>query len=36
MISIQLLEYFIRKDLDENAPRTMAVLDPLEVFIEDA
>ena len=33
MTSIQLLEHCIRKDLDANSPRTMAVLSPLKVVI---
>lgn len=33
IISIKLLENFIRKELDEKAPRTMAVIDPLRVNI---
>ena len=31
IISIKLLEHCIRKDLDRNAPRTMAVIDPIKI-----
>lgn len=34
VVDVRLLEHFIRKDLDENAPRTYCVLDPLKVVIE--
>ena len=34
VIELSLLEHFIRRDLEENAPRAMAVLDPLRVVIE--
>lgn len=30
-VPVHRLEYHIRQDLDANAPRTMAVLDPLKV-----
>ena len=33
-IDIALLEHCVRKDLNEHAPRVMAVLDPLKVVIE--
>ena len=33
IISIQLLEHYMRRDLDQNSPRTMAVLSPLKVRI---
>lgn len=33
VISIKLLEHCIRKDLNERAPRTMAVVEPIEVHI---
>jgi glutaminyl-tRNA synthetase len=33
IISINLLEHCIRKELDNDAPRTMAVVDPIEVLI---
>lgn len=33
-ISYQLLEHCVRKDLDENAPRTLAVVEPIKVLIE--
>eukprot|EP01016_Furgasonia_blochmanni_P028774 TRINITY_DN3027_c0_g1_i1.p1 TRINITY_DN3027_c0_g1~~TRINITY_DN3027_c0_g1_i1.p1 ORF type:complete len:514 (-),score=174.75 TRINITY_DN3027_c0_g1_i1:218-1759(-) len=33
IISIKLLEHCIRKDLDKNAPRTMAVVDPVKVIL---
>lgn len=36
IISINLLEHCIRKELDEKAPRTMAVVDPIEVRISNA
>lgn len=35
VIDVRLLEHFIRKDLDENAPRTHCVIDPLKVVIDD-
>lgn len=34
VVDIKLLEHFIRKDLDENAPRTYCVTDPLKIVIE--
>lgn len=34
VVDIRLLEHFIRKDLDENAPRTYCVTDPLKVVVE--
>lgn len=34
VIDVRLLEHFIRKDLDANAPRTYCVLDPIKVVIE--
>eukprot|EP01027_Heterolobosea_sp_BB2_P003525 GEZU01005333.1.p1 GENE.GEZU01005333.1~~GEZU01005333.1.p1 ORF type:complete len:795 (+),score=372.73 GEZU01005333.1:80-2464(+) len=33
MINIQLLEHYCRRDLDQNAPRAFAVLNPLKVTI---
>ena len=33
IVDIQMLEHFVREDLNENAPRAMAVLDPLKVVI---
>ncbi len=33
VVDEQMLEYFIRQDLNENAPRTMAILRPLKVVI---
>uniref|UniRef100_A0A7S3J4C7 glutamine--tRNA ligase n=2 Tax=Euplotes harpa TaxID=151035 RepID=A0A7S3J4C7_9SPIT len=35
VIDVRLLEHFIRKDLDEKAPRTYCVTDPLRVVFED-
>ena len=35
VVDVRLLEHFIRKDLDENAPRTHCVIDPLKVIIDD-
>lgn len=35
MVSVQLLEHCMRKDLDQISPRTMAVLNPLKVVITD-
>jgi len=34
VVDVKLLEHFIRKDLDENAPRTYCVTDPIKVVIE--
>jgi glutaminyl-tRNA synthetase len=34
VIDVRLLEHFIRKDLDERAPRTYCVTDPIKVVIE--
>ena len=34
VIDIRLLEHFCRKDLDENAPRTYCVTDPIRVVID--
>lgn len=34
-VSYKLLESCIRKDLDKNAPRTMVVLEPIKVTIQD-
>ncbi len=31
---LQLLEYYVREDLNQRAPRVMAVLDPLKVIID--
>ncbi|MGA1865677.1 MAG: glutamine--tRNA ligase/YqeY domain fusion protein [bacterium] len=33
LVDIALLEYYIREDLNQNAPRVMAVLNPLKVVI---
>jgi glutaminyl-tRNA synthetase len=34
LIDIDMLEHFVRDDLNRNAPRVMAVMDPLRVVIE--
>lgn len=34
LIDIDMLEHFVRDDLNRNAPRVMAVMDPLKVVIE--
>ncbi|HSN04434.1 MAG TPA: glutamine--tRNA ligase/YqeY domain fusion protein, partial [Nitrospira sp.] len=34
VVEMQLLEYFIREDLNKRSPRVMAVLNPLKVVIE--
>lgn len=34
LIDIDMLEHFVRDDLNQNAPRVMAVMDPLRVVIE--
>ena len=34
IVEMQLLEYFIREDLNKRSPRVMAVLNPLKVVIE--
>ncbi|MCB0407437.1 MAG: glutamine--tRNA ligase/YqeY domain fusion protein [Bdellovibrionales bacterium] len=34
VISLSTLEHAVREDLDENAPRAMAVLDPIKIVIE--
>ncbi|CAI2386854.1 unnamed protein product [Moneuplotes crassus] len=34
VVDVKLLEHFIRKDLDENAPRTYCVTDPIRVVID--
>ncbi len=34
LIDIDMLEHFVRDDLNQNAPRVMAVMDPLKVVIE--
>ena len=34
VVDVKLLEHFIRKDLDEHAPRTYCVTDPIKVVIE--
>eukprot|EP01015_Nassula_variabilis_P025392 TRINITY_DN495_c0_g1_i1.p1 TRINITY_DN495_c0_g1~~TRINITY_DN495_c0_g1_i1.p1 ORF type:complete len:318 (-),score=88.55 TRINITY_DN495_c0_g1_i1:34-987(-) len=33
IIQVQLLEHFVRKDLDKNASRTMGVLDPVKLIL---
>lgn len=35
MLSIKLLEFFIREELNETAPRTLCVLDPLKLVFTD-
>ncbi len=34
LIDIDMLEHFVRDDLNQNAPRVMAVMDPLKIVIE--
>lgn len=34
MVEIEMLEYFVRQDLNKHAPRVMGVLNPLRVVIE--
>ena len=33
-VDLQYLEYFVREDLNENAPRAMAILDPVKLVLD--